>query len=136
MANDVKLVLNGSKTVLWASAASMLICAGTLAAGLTTKDGAFTSDQAARGKSVYERSCVNCHQPEFYTERLARYENRPVDELFQTVSTTMPGDNAGGLTTSEYVDVLAYIFSITGSPAGNHELTTNTMEEIRIKNGK
>jgi hypothetical protein len=38
------------------------------------------------------------------------------------------------LTTAQYLDVLAYIFSITGSPAGNDELTTDNMSTIRIVN--
>ena len=32
----------------------------------------------------------------------------PVEQLFESMSTTMPADNVGGLLTSEYVDVLAY----------------------------
>jgi mono/diheme cytochrome c family protein len=118
------------------AAATSLLGAAALAAGLTTKDGAFTADQAARGKLVYEQSCVNCHQPDFYVERLARYENKTIDELFQTVSTTMPADNVGGLATSQYVDVLAYFLSVTGSPAGPNELTTDTMENIKIVSAK
>jgi hypothetical protein len=75
---------------------------------------------------------VNCHQPDFYREKLARWKNRPVAELFEAVSTQMPADNVGSLTTREYLDVLAYIFSITGSPAGQEELSTDSMSGINI----
>ncbi|HEY8539745.1 MAG TPA: cytochrome c [Steroidobacteraceae bacterium] len=103
-----------------------------LANGRSTKDGAFTAEQAERGKAVYDKSCVNCHQVDFYRERLARWENKTVGELFESIATTMPADNVGGLLTSEYLDVLAYIFSITGSPAGDEELTTDNMDAVVV----
>ena len=98
----------------------------------STKDGAFTSEQAERGKDVYEKSCSTCHQADFYRDRLTRYQSKPVGQLFEVVSTTMPADNVGGLLTSEYLDALAYIFSITGSPAGSEELTTDNMDSINV----
>jgi mono/diheme cytochrome c family protein len=115
-----------------------LACSATLATltsvanGLSTKNGVFTDEQAARGKQVYEKSCQNCHQPDFYVEKLAKWENKPVGDLFQALSTTMPADNVGSLLTSEYLDVLAYVFSITGSPAGKSELTTDNMDSIAV----
>jgi mono/diheme cytochrome c family protein len=102
------------------------------AGAATTASGAFTAAQADRGKAVYEKSCVNCHQVDFYRERLPKFEEQPVGRLFEAVSTTMPADNVGSLLTSEYLDVIAYIFSITGSPAGNDELTTDNMDAIKI----
>jgi S-disulfanyl-L-cysteine oxidoreductase SoxD len=112
--------------------ASVWVIASAATSARSTKEGAFTAEQADRGKLVYETSCKNCHQPEFYSERLTRYNNRSIDALFQSVSTTMPADNVGNLLTSQYVDVLAYIFSLTGSPAGSEELSTETMEGIKI----
>lgn len=106
--------------------------AAALAGGLSTRDGAFTSEQADRGKAVYQSSCVNCHQVDFYRERLVRWEKKPVTELFEVVSATMPADKPGQLLTSEYVDVLAYVFSITGSPAGSAELNTDNMASVNI----
>jgi mono/diheme cytochrome c family protein len=103
-----------------------------VASGRSTADGAFTTEQAERGKAVYDKSCVNCHQLDFYRERLARWRSKTVGELFESLSTTMPADNVGGLLTSEYLDVLAYIFSMTGSPAGDEELTTDNMDAIVV----
>jgi hypothetical protein len=67
----------------------------------TIKDGVFTEEQVARGKLVYDKSCVNCHNADFYRDRLLRYENKTVSALFESVSTTMPQDNVGALLTSE-----------------------------------
>jgi mono/diheme cytochrome c family protein len=112
--------------------AVMLVASAFAQEGSTTKNGAFTADQAARGKVVYEKSCANCHQPDFYQEKLPTYRDKTVAQLFEAVSTTMPADNVGSLLTSEYIDVLSYIFSITGSTPGKTELTTDNMEKIKI----
>jgi mono/diheme cytochrome c family protein len=112
-----------------------LAALGTVAAfasSRSTRDGVFTVEQAARGKAVYDKSCATCHPTEFYVERLARWESKPVLELFESVSASMPQDNPGSLLTSEYVDALAYIFSITGSPTGSSDLTTESMESIDV----
>jgi mono/diheme cytochrome c family protein len=98
----------------------------------STSDGVFTAAQAERGKVVYEQSCKNCHQAEFYAERLQLWQNKSVGALFESLSTTMPADNVGSLATSEYIDVLAYVFSITGSPTGTTELTTENYDAITI----
>jgi mono/diheme cytochrome c family protein len=115
-------------TAIGVAAISMAAFAGAK----STTDGAFTAEQAERGKAVYEKSCVNCHQADFYRERLTRFQSKPVGELFEVVSTSMPADNIGGLLTSEYLDVLAYIFSVTGSPAGSEELTSDNMDAINV----
>ena len=44
----------------------------------------------------------------------------------------MPSANPGGLTSGQYLDVLAYIFSITGSPAGDEELSLSNMDAVEI----
>lgn len=97
-----------------------------------TKDGVITTEQVARGKVVYEQSCKNCHQEDFYRDRLTRWENKSVEALFESVSTTMPADNVGSLATSEYLDVLAYVFSITGAPTGTTELTAENMGAVKV----
>jgi len=117
---------------------SSLLCIVTLigaaaADGLTTKSGVFTVAQTERGKAIYEKTCGNCHQVDFYRERLPKFAGKPVSMLFETLSTTMPADNVGSLLTSEYLDVIAYIFSITGSPAGKTELTADNMESVKIE---
>ena len=120
-------------TSLIGSALGLAAMSVAIAGGVqATKDGAFTAEQVERGKAVYDKSCVNCHQADFYRERLARWQGKPVGQLFEAVSTTMPADNVGGLLTSEYLDVLAYIFSVTGSPTGSEELTTDNMDGINV----
>ena len=120
------------RVACWVLACAASAVGAVAIAASTIKDGIFTEEQAGRGKLVYDKSCVNCHNADFYRDRLTRYENKSVGALFDSVSTTMPQDNVGGLLTSEYIDVLAYIFSITGSPAGNTELTSDNMSGINV----
>lgn len=112
--------------------AVLAVCVTAIAAGRSTKEGVYTAAQSERGKAVFEKSCKNCHPPEFYAERIVRYADKPMNDFFEIISTTMPADNAGALLTSEYVDVMAYILEITGSPAGKAELSTDNMEGVTL----
>ena len=103
-----------------------------MASAPTTREGVGTAEQIARGKAVYDKSCVACHPAEFYRDRLPLWQNKPVATVFESISTSMPQDNPGSLLTSEYLDVLTYIFSVTGSPSGSAELTVDTMESISV----
>jgi quinoprotein glucose dehydrogenase len=108
------------------------LCLAAFADDLTTRDGAFTAAQAERGKQVYSEFCSSCHQVDFYETKLAAWQNASVGELFAALSATMPSANPGGLTSGQYLDVLAYIFSITGSPAGDEELSLGNMDGVEI----
>jgi len=98
----------------------------------TTSDGAFTAEQAARGRQVYDDHCASCHPADFYEAQLAVWEGTAVSEFLDALIATMPSENPGALAMSQYVDVIAYIFSITGSPAGIQELTIDNAGAVRI----
>jgi len=100
----------------------------------TTRGGAFTAAQAARGSQVYDAYCASCHPADFYEAQLAIWEGTAVSEFLDALMATMPSENPGALATSQYVDVIAYIFSITGSPAGMQELTIDNAGSVRITN--
>jgi mono/diheme cytochrome c family protein len=118
--------------VMAMAAVAVLAAVAAVASSPTTRDGVFTPEQVTRGKAVYEKSCINCHPAEFFRDRLTLWENKPVTVVFESISAAMPQDNPGSLLTSEYIDVLAYIFSITGSPTGSKELTTDTMDGVNV----
>lgn len=115
------------------SSAGGFLCVSSLAiAASTTGDGAFSSAQAERGQLVYDGSCVSCHDRQYYEEKLAVWQGATIGDLFFATSATMPLENPATLTDQQYLDVLAYIFSITGSPAGDEELTLTNMDAIEI----
>ena len=101
-------------------------------------DGVFTEAQAKRGQTVYPGSCGTCHgrrlngapdDPDMRsTPPLARakflrdWEGRSLATLFEYTRARMPESNPGSLTDEEYVDVIAYMLSFGGMPAGDDDL--------------
>jgi hypothetical protein len=47
-----------------------------------------------------------------------------LDDLFDRIKTTMPGDAPGSLTGEQCADILAFLLSKDGFPAGQTELAT------------
>ncbi|MGH1471335.1 MAG: hypothetical protein ACRBCS_09090 [Cellvibrionaceae bacterium] len=91
----------------------------------TIKDGVYTEAQAQEGKKVFDQFCNACHVKEFYQAKLMSWKGAPLIELYDSMSATMPEDNAGGLMLQEYTDVMAYILSLLEHPAGDKPLDHN-----------
>ncbi len=101
-------------------------------------DGVFSDDQVSRGRAIYPGPCGTCHgrrlngaadDPDMRsTPPLARarflrnWAGRSLATLFEYTRATMPESNPGSLTDEEYVDVIAYMLSVGGMPAGDAEL--------------
>jgi len=101
-------------------------------------DGVFTETQAGRGRFTYEDACAFCHgsrldgaaddpdmrsaPPLARVKFLRDWEGRSLAVLFEYTRTTMPEDNPGSLTDEEYVDIIAYMLSVSRIPAGDVEL--------------
>jgi len=116
-------------------AASLLVldlAAVGLADASSLSDGVFTAEQAERGAQVYEQRCLACHDENFYRAKLLVWQGARVGDLFLALTATMPSENPGSLSDEEYFDVLAYIFSITGAPAGQTELGLDNMDSIEV----
>ncbi len=111
-------------------------------------DGVFTEPQARRGEAVYEGACGICHgrrlngapdDPDMRsTPPLARarflrvWEGRSLATLFEYTRATMPEDNPSSLTEQEYVDVIAYMLTVGGMPAGDDELQPDPQSLARV----
>jgi len=107
-------------------------------------DGVYTSAQAARGKEPFERSCARCHNVELAgsqrgpalkgTAFWAKYDNEGLSSLFMFIRDTMPQDGPSLLSDEIKADVLAYIMSMNGMPAGNAELKADlrALDDIKI----
>ena len=99
----------------------------------TLRDGVFTEAQAKAGQGVYESSCKNCHDMKFYENTLKSWNSQPLIYLWETIMGTMPADNPGSMMFEEYTDVLAYILSENGFPAGEAPLDHDSgMDAISI----
>ncbi len=111
-------------------------------------DGIFTEVQAERGRAAYPGACGLCHgrrlngapdDPDMRsTPPLARArflrtrDGRSLATLFEYARATMPEDNPGSLTDDEYVDVIAYMLSVGGMPAGEAELRADLGHLARV----
>jgi mono/diheme cytochrome c family protein len=109
-------------------------------------DGVFTSAQAARGKAPFERACGRCHNNELAgSERgpslkgsvfWSKWENEPLGGLFTKIRDTMPQDGPSLVEDAQKADILAYIMSVNGLPAGSDELKADARELDLIKIAK
>jgi mono/diheme cytochrome c family protein len=98
-------------------------------------EGVYTSDQAQRGGTAYQKQCASCHGSELdgvgpypplsEGEFLSKYEGQPMLVLFDKIHTTMPADHPGSLTRPETADVLSFILSFNKFPTGKTELPSD-----------
>jgi cytochrome c5 len=99
--------------------------------------GVYKEEQAARGDTVFQRTCLSCHTPLFHADEQFRMNwiGRTVYDLFKLLKTTMPEDNIGGLSDDDYTRVIAYILKLNGYPAGADSLSADSLAQKRIRIG-
>ena len=111
--------------------------------------GAYTAEQAERGKTTYASNCVGCHNADLSGSRsgpqlsgaafMEKWELQTVQRLYRTIRETMPRNNPGMLTDQAAADLVALVLQSNGFPAGAEELraTAPVLEALTIipKNG-
>jgi mono/diheme cytochrome c family protein len=106
------------------------------AQGREQRPPAFTEEQVARGRSIYQKNCQDCHgstldNGEFGGAPLKgsyfrqHWGTGDVSALFGYVNTLMPPDRPGQLSPQSYVDLTAFLLSNNGYTAGAEELTAD-----------
>ena len=117
-----------------ATFAGLLICAGVSAEPRTVNDGVFTKEQAKVGEQLYAEHCMLCHDKKYFRPVLKRWDSQPLGIIFTVMSTSMPETNPGFLYEKEYVDILAYILSLSRYAPGDTELDyeNGALNEITI----
>ena len=90
----------------------------------SVKAGVYTAAQADRGTAVFRSQCASCHAPNRFTDDLfySSFAGKPLWEMFDVISDTMPEDNPGSMKKEEYADVIAYLLKLNNFPAGSVEL--------------
>ncbi len=127
------------KTLLtWGAVAGMVLCALGLAAQddkQTVQSGVYSEEQAERGHKTFSEACMVCHQPEEFTQGnyMDGWSGQTVGDLVDFIRSTMPEDNPGRLKRREYIDIVAFLFSQNGLPAGPNDLDRDTMGDIVIE---
>jgi len=97
---------------------------------------AYTEDQATRGKTQYVNHCSACHQAGLQgsdlvpalkgDEFVLKLKGLTLQQVFENIATTMPGDAPGTLMPQVNADILAYVMQVNGFPAGQTELKPDT----------
>jgi mono/diheme cytochrome c family protein len=84
----------------------------------------YRADQAERGRAVFRDRCSECHYASEMsgTQFQFQWERRTVGDLYEHLVETMPEDDPGSLTATEYLEVVAYILRMNGFPEGPAEL--------------
>jgi mono/diheme cytochrome c family protein len=91
----------------------------------SVKAGVYTFEQAERGAALYKQKCASCHAPSRFTDDslfLTPYANKPLWEMYDVISDSMPEDDPGGMKPEEYAAVIAQLLRMNGFPAGQAEL--------------
>jgi uncharacterized Ntn-hydrolase superfamily protein/mono/diheme cytochrome c family protein len=111
-------------------------------------DSVYTAEQAKRGEGIYRQYCVRCHKENLAGDAdsapltgstfMGNWNNTSVSDLHEKIFTMMPSDSLGVLNRQQVADVIAYIFSFDGFPAGKAELlpAPEFLKQIRIEASK
>jgi len=108
----------------------------------TVWDAVYTDAQARRGGAVYDASCASCHGADLAGADVApalsgfefgsNWDGQTLDTLVERIRRSMPQGAPGSLTRQESVDVVAFMLSKGGLPAGPSELGAQAYALARI----
>ena len=111
-------------------------------------DSVYTAEQAKRGEAIYVARCARCHAEKLTGQNdsptlvgpmfLANWNNFTVFDLNDKIYTMMPSDSVGVLSRELVTDVMTYLFSFNGFPAGRAEMQSSPeyMKDIKIEASK
>lgn len=104
----------------------------------TLNDAVYTKAQAKVGEALYKTNCLTCHDKKYFRPVLKRWAGQPLSTFYTVMAASMPESNPGSLPDDEYIDILAYIISLSRYPAGDSELdhATETLGNITIADRK
>jgi len=110
-------------------------------------DGVYAAAQATRGKALFSQQCAACHGealegkngPALASANFkADFDGLSADDLFEYVQKSMPRGQAGTLTREQTADLVAFLFTSNGFPAGSKELPSDAgaLKAIRFQAAK
>ena len=113
----------------------ILVALAAWAEPRSVNDGVYTRDQAKTGEALYAEHCLQCHDKKYFRPVLKRFEGQPIGIMYTVMSTSMPESNPGYLSEQEYVDILAYILSLSRYPRGDAPLDyqNGALNELMIE---
>jgi S-disulfanyl-L-cysteine oxidoreductase SoxD len=119
-------------TLYFASAAVHAEHAAQEPASRTVWNGVYSEAQSKRGETAYSQYCAKCHGPDLSGADVAppltgvefnsAWNDLAVGELFERLRVTMPADKPGSVSAQDNADIVAFLLSKNGFPAGEAEL--------------
>jgi mono/diheme cytochrome c family protein len=104
-------------------------------AASSTRDGAYTTEQAAQGQAIFKSQCVVCHDPSTPSDGqipaltgdafLKEWAGQSVGDLYSKLQATMPNTSPGSLKPDQVTQLIAYILSLNNYPAGKTPLPSD-----------
>lgn len=104
-----------------------------------TWSGVFTAEQVARGKEKFVAECAACHGAELKGDLapaltgpdfIDHWYDARLGELALRLQNTMPQSAPGSLKPEEYADIIAFILSENGFPAGSETLKMTPVDAL------
>jgi len=112
--------------------AGALVHAGQTAPARSVRDGVYTADQSKRGQRLYVKACGSCHGAMLEGGEMApalaggaftsNWSGLTMADLSERIRVSMPQNSPGRLNRQQVADVLAFMLSAGGYPAGAAEL--------------
>lgn len=112
-------------------------------AGKTVWDGVYSEAQSKRGETAYGQYCAKCHGPDLMgadvappltgVEFTSGWNDLTAGDLFERLRITMPADKPGTVSAQDNADIVAFLLSKNGFPAGQAELPAQAESLKAIK---
>jgi mono/diheme cytochrome c family protein len=110
-------------------------------------DGIYVQEQASRGKAIFAERCATCHgdalagkngPPLVGATFKENWNGLTADDLFEYIKTSMPRGQAGSLSREQTADIVSFLLTFNGFPAGQKELPNDAaaLQTIRFEAAK
>ncbi len=107
----------------------------------TVQDGVFTLMQSERGQRDYQSFCQGCHGVDLRganaralsgEDFLRNWRGLTLDDLFDRFQTMPPSANIR-VSKDTYLDILSFVLNTNGFPAGERNLTAETLGSVLMQ---
>jgi mono/diheme cytochrome c family protein len=99
-------------------------------------------NQVASGQQVYQQACASCHgdfgegfedAPPLIGAGTQIADYRTAARLYNFISSEMPADEPGSLSSQQYYDVLAYLLDQNGLNPSGEPVNSSTAANIQLQ---
>ncbi|MGE0449000.1 MAG: PQQ-binding-like beta-propeller repeat protein [Vicinamibacterales bacterium] len=96
--------------------------------------GIYTSAQAQRGEQRFQQACSTCHTIDEQAGSLrSKWGTGTLADLYKVISTTMPQNSPGSLSSDDYASIIALYLRQTGHSPGAVELPSDSTQLMRLR---